>query len=271
MNYPFAGSIFLMLFASSFLCAQSEESLGARAIGMATTSVTTSDEWAAFNNIAGLASQKKIAAGLCYQNEYALPELRKSALTISSPLLKGATAVSFYKTGDEYFNLNRLSVGYAHKIGLVSLGLQIHYMQYAMQDLGVRKNLVLAFGGIAELVPSRLFFGAHIFNVNQAKQGQELLPITMKAGLSYRPGKKVLLNTEVEKDLLYKPTIKAGLEYALVEQLRIRTGIHTNPFIDFFGAGIRNKLLSLDYAFALHSKLGASHTISLSLFLNKLK
>ncbi len=268
MHYFYSGSIFFML-STHFLCAQSHEPYGARAVGMGYATVTVADEWSSFFNIAGLASQKKYAAGLCYKNDYALRAFRKTSCHLAGPLCKGGAVLSFYRSGNDVCRTNRVSAGYAHKIGLVSLGLQLHYVQVAMEDLGVRRNLVFDFGGIAELLPGKLFFGANVFNVNQAKLKEELLPVVMKAGLSYRPGKKLMLNGEVEKDLLYKATVKAGIEYALLDKFRIRTGINTHPFVNYFGTGFQNKILQVDYAVAIHTQLGYSHVLSLSLFFNR--
>ena len=268
-NY-FLSSLLLALSVHS-ISAQTNEACGARASGMGNAVVTVSDAWSSFHNIAGIATQKRYAVGLWYKNDYYLQAYKETSVHAVGALWKGAAVVSFYRFGNEKYNINCISIGYAHKINLVSLGLQAHYVQLAMEDLGVRKNLVLDFGGIAELVPSKLFFGATVSNLNQAKINNELLPVVMKAGLSYRSGKKIMLNSEVEKDILYKPSIKIGLEYAILEKFRIRTGINTNPFVNFFGVGFQNHSFQLDYALTKHLQLGYSNRISLLLFFNKSK
>lgn len=268
-NY-FLSSLFLAL-SIRCISAQSNEPCGARASGMGNAVVTVSDEWSSFHNIAGSATQKHYAAGLWYKNDYAIRAYKETAMHLVGALWKGGFVASFYKFGNEVYNTNCISAGYAHKISLVSLGLQVHYVQLAMENLGVRRNVVLDFGGIAELVPSKLIFGATISNLNQAKINNELLPVVMKAGLSYRSGKKVMLNVEVEKDILYKPTVKAGIEYALLDKFRIRTGVNTHPFINFFGVGFQNHTFQLDYALTKHLQLGYSNRISILVFFNKLK
>lgn len=270
MKTLFLGSALLLL-SSHFLRAQSTEYFGARAAGIGHTAITVSDEWSSYYNSAGLSTQKRMAVGLGYRNEYALASLKNVALVVAGPLFKGGAALSFYKSGTEVYNINRVSLAYAHKISLVSLGGQVHYVQMAIEGLSTRSNCVLEFGGIAELVPSRLFFGASIANLNQAKLAGELLPVMMKAGLSYRPIRVLMLNAEVEKDLLYHSTMKAGLEYALIPQFFLRTGINTNPFVNFFGTGFQNNRLKLDYAVGIHNRLGYAHKMSLSLFLIKQK
>jgi hypothetical protein len=268
MKYFFMQSILAMLIPY-VVQAQAYESLGAKATGMGNAVATVSDEWSSFTNIAGIAVQKNYTIGLSYKSDYAIRMFRKGSFHLVGPFMKGGAVTSFYSSGNEVYRLNRISLGYAHKISLVSLGLQMHYIQTSMEGLGVRKQLVFEFGGIAALVPSKLFFGASVFNFNQAKMEEELLMVVMKAGLSYRPGKKVMLNGEIEKDLLYHSIVKVGMEYAVLENFRLRTGINTHPFVEYFGTGFRNKRLQLDYAISLHNQLGSTHQVSLLFFLIK--
>ncbi len=270
MNCFFSGAI-LLLFNVSVLRAQIAEPFGARAAGMAHTAVTLSDGWSLFHNVAGLSGLKKYTAGLAYKNEFGLKMLRKVSAHFTGPLKKGGAGVSLYTLGNEVYRTTSVSAGYAHKIGLVSLGVQLRYLQVSIEGLGGRKNLVVDFGGIAEILPSQLFFGANIVNLNQASMAGELLPVVMKAGLSYRPGQKVMLNAEVEKDLLYKATVKAGLEYTVQNYVNVRTGITTNPFRSFWGVGFQNHRLQCDYALVSHTQLGYSHQLSLLLYLRSIR
>ncbi len=266
----FLNSLFLVL-TINCLSAQNYNPSGARAAGMGNAVVTVSDEWSCFQNIAGLANQKKITSGLWYKTDYALRACRESSAHLVGPLLKGGLGISVYRYGNEVYSVNRISLGYAHKISFVSLGIKLNYVQVAMQDLGVGKTITIDFGGIAELIPSKLFFGATLNNLNQAIIKKELLPVTMKVGISYRPTKNVMLNTEVEKDLIYKPTIKVGLEYVILKKISLRTGINTHPFVNFFGVGFQTSIFQLDYALSKHVQLGYSHCLSLLVFFNKIK
>ena len=265
LNYIF---LFVLIYD---LPAQYYPLSGARAAGIANAAVTISDEWALFHNIAGIASQNKVLTGVWYKNEYALKACRATSVHLTSPLLKGGFGAFVSKYGNEIYSITTISAGYAHKINFVSLGIKVNYVQVVIQDLGVGKNIVVDFGGIAELISSKLFFGATINNINQASIKHEVLPVLMNAGLSYRPNKKVLLSIEVQKDLLYKHTLKTGLEYSFLQNFSCRTGVTTNPFVNFFGLGFNNKIFKLDYALSKHSQLGYSHCISIIVIFNKQK
>ena len=269
--YRFFYTSLLLCFPFIELLAQNYTSTGARANGMGGAVVTLSDDWATFQNVAGLAGLNRISAGLWYKKGFAQQATNETAAQFVIPLLKGGMGISVFKFGDELFSVSQVSIGYAHKINFVSLGLKLNYLQMAIKDLGLEKSISLDFGGIAELVPSKLFFGATIYNLSQTTFRNELFPVVMKAGLSYRPNSKLMLNTELEKDLVYKSTVKIGLEYFIIKKVCLRTGITTHPYVNFFGAGFHHSSIKLDYALSRHTQLGYTHELSLLLYFNKLK
>jgi hypothetical protein len=245
--------------------------MGGRSMALGNASATIQDEWALFNNISGIAEIKNFMSCISYENRFWISSLNKTGLGLVYPLKKGITGISFYKFGDEFYNEIRVGLGYAHKIRNVSLGVKINYLQITIQEARSKKNMVIEFGGIAEIT-KQLVFGAHIYNLNQAKvlkNEMEYIPVTMKAGLSYRPSKKIMINAETEKELDFKAIFKAGIEYAIIEKLRLRTGISSNPCSNYFGAGIFHKNIFIDYAFNTHASLGSSHHISISWIFKK--
>ncbi|MCS6823241.1 MAG: hypothetical protein NZ529_03020 [Cytophagaceae bacterium] len=237
--------------------------MGARSVAMGNASVTISDVWAGFTNIAGLATIEKSNIGLAYQNLFGISELNHVAATYCMNTKYGVPSVHFLRVGSKLLNQQWVAVGYAHKIHKVSLGLKVNYAQLSAEELNTKRNIVLEFGGIAEIT-KELFFGAHACNLTQSKWGEEDIPTILKAGFSFRPNKKVMFNAETEKDVLMSPAFKAGIEYAIIEKLKLRTGISTNPFMAFGGWGVESKNLRLDYSAGFHMLLGMSHQINIS-------
>lgn len=243
---------------------------GARSFGLAHASVTLEDEWALVNNIAGIHKTKHFTAFAGYQNLYGLPDLNLASFGIAFPFKEIASGINFSRFGNSYFSETIAGWGVAHRIRNVSLGFKINYHQTSIQEVSVRRNIVLEFGGQA-MITEQLFFGAHIYNINQAtlhKRENQFIPVLIKAGLSYRPYKKLMLNIETEKELDFKTIFKAGAEYSIIEKCRLRGGISLNPGLLFFGAGFRDKKISIDYALNSHHILGISQTISLTYIFN---
>ena len=250
--------------------------IGARAVGIGNSTVTISDQWAVFNNAAGMANMENIAVGVFFENRFGMKEFSSVAAGFVFPVNQlfrfdtlssyGVAGMSFYRFGDQLYNEQRAGFGYAHNIKNVSLGIKVNYWQLSIEGLGTKRTYTIEFGGQAAIT-KELIFGAHIYNINQAKLAEykdERVPTIMKAGLSYRPLDKLMLNIETEKDVNFPASFKAGVEYMIVEKLSLRTGISTRPFFNYFGVGFQFKSFDVNYALSTHSDLGLSHYLSLS-------
>lgn len=239
---------------------------GARSSGMAGASLTVGDEYSLFNNIGGLGLMENHAAFAGYQNRYGITEFQVigGGAVYSHDI--GNAGIGYYKFGDDLYSEQRVHLAIGSSLQLVSLGLGVDLIQYHIATVGTQNVLAIQFGGIAEITP-QLVFGAHIHNINQAQlvaETDERVPTVMKGGFSYRPSDELMINLEVEKDLDFDEVFKAGLEYQIVENVYIRTGISTEPFFGAFGVGFHPKNLKFDYSFADDSRLGNVHELSLA-------
>ncbi|MBX9851558.1 MAG: hypothetical protein K2X86_07340 [Cytophagaceae bacterium] len=262
------GGIFLFLFHLSCSGGGDNTINGGRSAALANASVTYNDEWALFNNIAGIGSLEHASVFISYSNLYNLPYFNKAGIGYVLPVKIGVAGLSIQRFGSNVYNETKIGLGLGHCIRNVSLGLKINYSQIGIEGIGTKNNIVFEFGGISK-ISRQLYFGAHIFNLNQAKinkEDLEFIPVIMKAGLSYRPTEKIIFNTEIEKQIDFKPSIKCGIEYKIIKSFVLRSGISTRPYIHYFGTGFSNKKYSFDYAFNFHHYLGAMHHISVSYF-----
>jgi hypothetical protein len=270
INQLFLLTSFIFLFSSSYAGGDNPP-MGGRSSGLAHASVTLSDPWSVFTNISGIASLKNVSTGFAFENRYNLKSLNRIGAMVICPTSHGVLAANFYKYGDQYYNEEKAGIGFAHQIMKVSLGIKVNYLQISIEELRSRRAMVIEFGGIAELTP-QLFFGAHIYNLNQAKiksYQKEYVPTIMKAGLSYRPHTKLMVNIETEKDMNFHATFKAGLEYKIIENFSLRTGFSTYPFAGSFGLGINKKNFFIDYSCSSHTLLGFINQVSLYFKFNK--
>jgi hypothetical protein len=220
-----------------------------------------SDEWALFNNVAGLAKVKQSAAAFTYDALPAFSSFNRMAALFAMPIKPGIAAFGVYRFGDDLYNEQVMTAGYANTLGLASLGVKVNYIQYSAQGFGNARAVTVSFGGIANLTP-QLSIGAHIVNINQPKLSEvnkETLPTLLILGVGIKASEKVFITSEVEKDLNYDVRWKSGLEYQLHKKVVARTGFNLNPQAGFLGIGLRPKKFTLDYAFQYTSTLGARH------------
>ena len=253
---------------------------GARAAGLANASVTLSDVWAVGNNVAGLGQLSKPTVGVYAENRYLLRALNTVAVAAAMPLgavenekaKNGVVGVEVQRFGGKLYSEQRVGAGYGYRSGLVSIGARVDMLQLSIEGLGSKQAVAVSLGGQAELVPKRLVFGAYLYNLNQAKLAdyqQERVPTVLKAGLSYRPTDKVLVNIETEKDVEQDADFKAGLEYHIIEKLALRAGFRTLTEETTGGVGFQAGALQIDYAAAWHATLGLSQHVGVGFFFEK--
>jgi hypothetical protein len=247
---------------------------GARAAGQANVALTLGDAWALFNNVGALAWHQQPSALFAYDNRFAVNGLQVVKAGATSPLRWGAVGgLGVSRFGDALLNETVATLGLGHRIGNYSVGLGLNYVQISLQGLGTASRLALEFGGAAQLTP-QLWLGAHVYNFNQARLANfqdERLPTLMRAGLSYRPNARLLLSAEAHRDLDYPTSVRAGLEYHVLDQLALRTGAASQPFSQSFGVGWRFWAWQVDYALATHPQLPLSHFLSLTYQFRRLR
>jgi hypothetical protein len=247
--------------------------MGGRAKGIANASVAVRDHWAIFNNVGGLAGVKSYTGQIAYNNRFGIANFQTFALGLTAPIKVGVAGLSVSRFGDNVYSEQRIGLGYGHQIKNVSLGAKVNYVQVSIQDLGSKGTLVFEFGGVAQL-SKEVMFGAHIYNFNQgvfntALGEEEKLPVIMKAGISYRPLKVLMINAETEKSIDLPAMLKVGLEYEIVSKIYVRTGIQTQPNTNYFGIGFQPKQFHLNYALTTNNLLGVSHHLSFTYQLGK--
>lgn len=245
---------------------------GARAISMGNASVALKDPFSIFNNVGAMGSNKASAALISYHHRYQMQEFR----SVTAGYVHNANNMNFglsiFQFGDQLFSENKIGLAYGHKINFISLGVQVNRVQYNIEGFGTTSAYVLELGGLITLSP-QLNFGAHIFNLNQAnlaEESNEKIPTVMKAGFTYLPGQSFIFSLQITHDIDYKPNLQAGMEYAIIPELKFRTGISTHPFVNHLGLGFSPKKFDLDYSLVNNNRLGVSHQLSLSFRISKI-
>lgn len=256
---------FAFLFPFLVLAQNGRYESGARTNGMGNTSMTLSDEWSLFNNIGSLADVENTTVFASYQNRYGIVEFNTFTAGFVRPMLGGVLGIGAFRFGDELFNEQKINLGFSNKFGIVSLGVNVNYLQINIEGSGRKGILMIDFGGKASIT-KHLFFGAHISNLNQAELSEftgEKVPTVMRAGLSYRPIEGLILNTDIEKELDVDANLKIGLEYQIIDKVQIRTGIKLEPFESSYGLGFDQGKIKINYALRNNPDIGDIHEISL--------
>ena len=118
--------------------------------------------------------------------------------------------------------------------------------------------------GIISQLTKEISIGAHLFSpvrVNVA-EGNDI-PTNLRVGFEYKPSELVSFYGEFEKEIDYKETFKAGINYEIIDDFHLRTGIKSNPATYSFGlAYYMANGIGIQAAVAFHQVLGVSPGIS---------
>jgi hypothetical protein len=238
--------------------------MGASAAGKGNATVAQADAWAMQYNVGALAGVQQLSVAAGIQTRFNLPELSTTALVLAVPTAVGVVGGSVSRYGLGPYHLTEASVGFAHKIRLVSIGVQGSFVQSATTGFGSTLVPVLSVGGTAELVPT-LQLGAYVYNITQSSLKKEIgqyLPTLLRAGLQWQAANSLQLAIETEKDVDFPARFKAGVEYRVKPFLAVRTGLSTQPVNLHGGLGLRPGNFRFDYAMEHHAYIGLMHHVS---------
>lgn len=246
--------------------------MSARAAGMGFASSTLIDEWSLFNNPGSLGSQSAMSASAAYEVRTRLQNANRMAFAFTAPAKWGVWAMGAFRFGDNLYNEHLVSAGFGNKFGIATLGIKANYIQYRAEGFQTYGTFSLDFGGVVEFT-DQLSVGAYITNLTQStlktEGTTETLPTRLTTGITYKPNPTLVITTELDKDIEYKPTWRTGIEYTHQEKFFARTGFSLNPNNGYFGLGAKRKRLQADYAVILNALIGASHHVSVTYRITK--
>ena len=188
-----------------------------------------------------------------------------------NPLSFGTIAGGVFRFGDAVYNEQLVSLAFANSIGNTSLGAKVSYIQYRAEGYGTHYAIGVNVGGITQIT-SKLLIGAWIQNINQPKlsfDNSEKAPVKLIASAGFKPSDKLMIVTEIEKDIIYQPVWKTGIEQTIHKKFLARLGFNLNPQAFFFGVGFYNQKIKIDYSLQSLNRLGAAHQASFSYIFNQ--
>lgn len=267
-DYPTLVVMLSVWFAASGQDGTETYPKGARSMGMANAHVTLDDGWSLFNNIGATGRLASTQAFFSYDHRLGIQELTTLAAGVAMVNDFGVLGLGVSHYGGNLFNQKNIGIGFSNTLGIASFGFKINYFQTNIEGYGRSGSPLLEFGGVAALGP-QLFFGAHVYNFTRSKFSSDYLPTVVKAGLSYRPSEKLMINVEAEKEIILLPQFKMGIEYNLRDRLWARSGIQTQPNNLYFGIGFKPRRFHVDYALSQNYRLGYTHHFSFNYLLDK--
>ncbi len=257
---------FLMLINIMAFAANENYPVGAQQAAMGNAAVMQSNLWSLWHNQAGLGFLQKTTVGANYENRYIVDEYGYQAFGLAVPSKYGTIGLAISYFGSKLYNEKKIGIAYSRAFGeRFSFGLQIDYLHtHIDQEYGDMGVAVIELGVMAEIIDN-LFVGVHVYNPTQSKMpiyNEETLPTIYRFGLGYSFANKAFVSVEYEKDIEFDTRFKAGLEYNVVKNFFLRTGIKTKPLENSFGLGYVFGNIQTDIAFTNHKELGLTPNVS---------
>ena len=271
MKYTKTIVVVALLFFSTPFFAQNglPATAGARGLGMGNVGTTFQDIYSAFSNQAGLAHLTGLSFAIHAERRFLVEGLNSMSAAFAYPTNSGTFGLTLNYFGYGAYNEQKIGLNYARKLfDRVSIGAQFDYIGTRFDDpiYGSRASFTFELGVLAKLRKDFLV-GAHVFSpirVQLTEDNRDVIPTQFKFGLTYLPNDKLNVTAEIEKDIDYPVSFKAGMEYFLVEKLAIRAGVGTQPTQTGFGIGVYLNSVTIDLASSYHWELGFTPSISIT-------
>jgi hypothetical protein len=232
----------------------------------------TADVFSATNNPAGLGFVNQFAFGVFAERRFLVSGLDLFNGSIALPAKTGTFGVGINYMGRKEYNEKMMSLSFSKLFAKkFSVGVKFDYLNYSIIEYGQR-NLFTFDVGFQYQPLKNLLLGAHVFNpvpLELEKVYGEKVATIIRFGAAYEPIKKITLLAEFEKDLVYQPNLKFGLDYRVVEIFSIRAGVNSFPLRGTFGFGLNMKGFNLDFSGNFHPVLGITPQLSLSYYIRK--
>lgn len=265
-----ATGLLLLFFLPQMLLAGNEnQPAGARRVGLGSAyTAVQGDFWQLFMNPAGMAGLTAPQAGAYFERRFLLNEINYGTAGFAMPFQERHVAgIEFGGFGFASYSESRIGLAYATTIlDRFSLGAKFNYTRTAIANYGSASALYIDLGLLAK-VTNDLSLGFRVFNANQANLDREIgeqIPTTLDLGLAYHASDRVLILFDMQKQVNYPVSFRGGLEYGVLDFLRIRAGASTAPVTLSAGLGLDYKGFEFDFANTLHEYLGYTPSVSLS-------
>lgn len=258
----------LLILGSKPVYAQVPMGADALALGYATTALQD-NSWAIFSNPANLNANSRSLSFYSIRN-YGFAELTDIAASGSIPTSFGITGFGFHRYGGDLFNETRVRLGYANTWNSLKFGAVLNYNHISQASPYGSGGALGLDVGIAARIASGFWLGAKATNLNQPSYDfaaeDESLSRELSFGLSYNLDQNALFLFDVVKDVRFPVAYRGGIELKVIENLKGRIGVSTEPNTYSFGIGYGLELWEVNIAFQRHETIGYSPGIDLNFF-----
>ncbi|MBN1632945.1 MAG: hypothetical protein JW917_02120 [Ignavibacteria bacterium] len=256
--------LFILFLSANVSNAQFENTdAGARAAALNGSFTSIADNSiAVFYNPSGLAQLTNREVSFYYSPApYGLSELSIASFSYAEPTKIGTFGAGVKTYGFDLYREITGLVSYGNSFrNKIYYGINLNFYHLNIKNYNSASSFGVDIGTMAYLT-SFLKWGFFGKNLTGSKIGESKERITQvyRTGFTIQPRTDLLFALEMEKDVKYPFSFRAGFEYTIIEYIDIRAGIGSEPTNFSAGVGFSYSLFQIDYAIQNHPDLGFTH------------
>lgn len=191
---------------------------------------------------------------------FGMHELGTAAASWTQPFDGITAAVEVQRFGSDSYAEHRLGAGAGLRVGgMLSCGLRVSLLHIGIARYG-ETLLPVVDAGAGLALSEEIQVGISGMAVNMPSVADdERLPTELAAGICWRHA-GMLVALDLEKETRHPLNPRIGMEITLLGVLALRCGLSHLTRQWTAGIGLTHGVFRIDYALALHSELGATHT-----------
>jgi hypothetical protein len=253
----------LILWAVNLSAQFENTDVGARPTALAGAFTSLSDNsLAIFYNPAGLGQVKYREFSAFYSPApFGLTDLSTASLSYSEPLSFGTIGAAIKTYGFELYRENNFILSYGNSFKKkIFYGANFNLYNLSIQNYDNATAVGLDIGAMSYIAKFLQwgFFGKNITGTKIGESKEKIAQV-YRTGLTFQPQSDLRIIGEIEKDVKYPVSARAGLEYSVIDLLDLRFGVGSQPAVFSAGVGLNYNLFSFDYAFTKSEDLGFTH------------
>jgi hypothetical protein len=258
----------MLLLLFCFSNAKGQVNLGARFTGMGNTGTALQDVYSLTSNQAGISNLKSPILGLGFKEHFLGVDIKSQYALAAFPTRIGVLGYTIHDYGvpDAYYNI-KSGLSFAKMFGpQLAMAITINYHRLKIVAYGYDSTFSVEFG-VQYIIREKWIIGAHMDNPGRFEyinQDYYTIPSVFRFGNSYQLSDQVLISIDGKYLLDSNLDGSLGIEYSMVEWLKLRGGMSVNHFQQYIGFGFGFQHFLFDAAATLHPRLGVSPQISVS-------
>lgn len=228
--------------------------IGARGNALAGAVSAVKDPWSATGNPAGIANERQFSVFLNYSKPFVSTDIARQNGVFIIPFKQLVLALGFLRYGNELYVESEPFIGIAQSFNHFSLGISVSRSSWLIRNYGERAEYNVR-AGIQVFDHGRLSVG---LSAGKNFGSVETESISISAGLKYANSEKILVAADLSPDYHNKKwVLKTGIEYAIINNFWLLSGVRTFPFSQTFGFAVKRHAVIFRFSFEQNRNLGS--------------